>query len=155
MHLKCSNSSSKTSARLFLAVLSMAMLAACSTPTPDASAGTGPVAYLKANTAGGNMGTPGRPRSVLELHVIEGRHTIKPVAQCEQIYSGTALGGGTKRELQVVLCEGDWNNDGEYWLISETGVVSVRRGAIKGQQQTVLEYRLRDVKARAVTKQEW
>ena len=154
--MKCSNSPSISSPCRFLAMLAIVMLGACSTTpqAPKTSAITGPTAYLKANTGANNTGMPGRPKSVLELHVIEGRHHVEPVAQCDQIYTGTALGGGTDRELQVVLCDGDWNNDGEYWLISEAGVVSVRRVSAGNYQQTVLEYRLRDTKARAVAKRD-
>lgn len=154
--MKRSNSPSISSPCRLLAVLAIVMLGACSStpPAPQTSGNTGPVAYLKANNGTNNTRILGSPRSVLELHVIEGRHHVEPVAQCDQIYTGTALGGGTARELQVVLCDGDWNNDGEYWLISEAGVVSVRRVSAGNYQQTVLEYRLRDTKARAIAKRD-
>jgi len=154
--MKRSHSPSISSPCRSLAVLAIVMLSACSTtPSEPTNAGiTGPIAYLKANTGTNNASIPGRPRSVLELHVIDGRHHVEPVAQCDQIYTGTALGGGTARELQVVLCDGDWNNDGEYRLISEVGVVSVRRVSAGNYQQTVLEYRLRDAKTRAVANRE-
>jgi len=155
--MKPSNSPSIHSPRLLLAVLAMAMLGACSSSPPvrNTSASTGPVAYLQVNTGGDSMRASPRAKSVLELHVIDGRHHIEPVAQCDQIYTGTALGGGTERELQVALCDGDWSNDGEYWLISEAGVVTVRRVSAGDYRQTVLEYRLRDAKARAVAKRDW
>ena len=113
-----------------------------------------PVAYLQANTGGDSM-LAGHPRgSVLELHVIDGGHDIRPVAQCDRISGGTALGGGTERELDVALCEGDAQNRGEYWLISEPGIVSVRRGPVDSKQIIVQEHRLRDPHMRAVIKED-
>lgn len=152
--MKRSNSPAISSPRWFLAVFAVSMLGACSSPppAPKTSVIMGPIAYLSPNKGGDSAGAAGSSRFVLELHVIDGRHAIQPVAQCEQVYTGTALGGGTARELQVALCDGDWSNDGEYWLISEAGVVSVRRVADGGYRQTVLEYRLRDPQARAVAK---
>lgn len=150
--MKSRNFRSISPLRLCLAG-ALVMLSACAsrTPPPAAAGPTGPVAFLKGNIGGEGAGAPRRPRyAVLELHVIDGRHHVQPVAQCEQVYTGRALGGGTERELQVALCDGDWNNDGEYWLISEPGVLTVRRVAAGNDRQTVLEYRLRDVKARAV-----
>ena len=89
---------------------------------------------------------------VLELHVIEnGSHDVTPVAQCSRIAGGNALGGGTKRELEVALCEGGQANRGEYWLISEPGVVSVQRGPIGSAQQIVHKHQLLDSTARAVS----
>src|SRR5690606_11334430 len=117
-----------------LAALAMALLGACSTAsTPDAASGAGkgqsaPVACLRANTGGDGMFAEPKRGYVLELHVLDGEHTVKPLAQCNRISGGDALGGGTKRELAVALCEGDEQSSGEYWLISEPGLVSVRRG---------------------------
>lgn len=132
----------------------LALLAGCSTTAPQTSstrdAITGPVAYLKAKKGVPNKGVPGKAKFELQLHVLDGRDHVESVAQCEQIYTGTTLGGGTARELQVVLCDGDWNNDGEYWLISERGVVSVRRHANDGTRHTLLEYRLRNATERAI-----
>ncbi|MVW78070.1 hypothetical protein [Bordetella sp. 02P26C-1] len=140
--------------RFALAGLATLMLGACSTSpkAPATAEATGPVAYLAPKTSGNTLRGPGSGRAVLELHVIEGRDHVKQIAQCDQIYTGAALGGGTARELQVVLCDGDFNNDGEYSLISEPGVVIVRRKPDGGIPYTVLEYRLRDTQARAIAK---
>lgn len=130
----------------------MMLLGACSTApkVPGEPAATGPVAYLTAKSGGGNLRGPASGRGVLELHVIESRRHVETIARCSQIYTGTALGGGTARELQVVLCDGDLNNDGEYSLISERGVVFVRRKPDGGVPYTVLEYRLRDTQTRPI-----
>lgn len=135
-----------------LAAAVLLTLGACSTaPTdPLAPAATGPIAYLASKNSAAPVRGSRSGRDVLELHVIESRHHVEPIAQCNQIYTGAALGGGTARNLQVVLCDGDLNNDGEYSLISETGVVSVRRKPDVGAPYTVLEYRLRDATARAI-----
>jgi len=152
------------SASVVLAVFAFAILGACSTESRQGGVDSGqsvratqakaPVAYLQANTGGDSMLAKRRHGYVLELHVIDGRHEIKPVAQCDRISGGSALGGGTERELDVALCEGDAKNRGEYWLISEPGRVSVRRGPIDAAQQTVQEQALRDSHARAVAKED-
>jgi len=41
------------------------------------------------------------------------------LASCAEPSMGSALGGGTERELDVALCEG------EFWLIAERGAVWV------------------------------
>jgi hypothetical protein len=149
-----SNQPSMSLRRPILAGLVLLTLGACSTPAKDteAPAATGPVAHLAGKNSAAMVRGSRSGRDVLELHVIEGRHHVQPIAQCDQIYTGAALGGGTARKLQVVLCDGDLNNDGEYSLISETGVVSVRRKPDVGAPYTVLEYRLRDATARAIPK---
>ena len=145
-----------------LTALCLAMLGACAARAPGTSPGVAdsgpghakggpaPVAYLWANTGGDSLGARGQRGVALEMHVIDGDRVVEPVARCDRIAGGSALGGGTPRELQAALCEGDAHNRGEYWLISEPGVVSVRRGPIGSSQQIVLEYRLRDARASAV-----
>src|SRR3546814_7990259 len=112
MHTNRSSLPSKPPPRLLRGALSIAMLGACSgQQAPGASASTdpspahspAPVAYLQADTGGDSMGAPAKAGHVLEMHVIDGGHAIEPVAQCRRISSGSALGGGTERELQVEI----------------------------------------------------
>ncbi|SAI34438.1 Uncharacterised protein [Bordetella ansorpii] len=154
--------------RQWLAVLglSIAMLVAGATQPTARAASSGPddkqatapgstespVAYLQANTGGDSMLAEKKSGYALEVHVLDGSHAVKEIARCARISSGNALGGGTERELQVAICEGDERNRGEYWLISEPGVVSVRKGPIGTEQQMLLEHRLQNSKARAIAK---
>ena len=153
--------------KTLLAVLSIVALQACTTvsqsgreqaaskaqQSSSVSGSAAPIAYFQANTGGDSMlARRTHGGYVLELHVIDGEHTIKPLAQCDRIAGGSALGGGTERELDVALCEGDTAGQGEYWLISEPGEVSVRRGPIGSNQEVVLTHRLKDASARVVGK---
>lgn len=154
MPVKRSIQRSFLSLRPLLTALAVAVLAGCSTTTPQTASShqaiTGPVAYLKASKDSLNKGIGSKAKFELQLHVLDGRGHFEAVAQCDQIYTGRALGGGTARELQVVLCDGDFNNEGEYRLISEPGVVSVRRQTNDGTRHTLLEYRLRNPTERAI-----
>src|SRR5690606_9988692 len=98
----------------------LTMLSACANTgnakTPDVSSPP-PIAYLHANTGGDSMLAQRKQGYVLELHIIDGDHKIIPVATCDRISGGNALGGGTSRELEVMLCEGNKEDSGEYWLI--------------------------------------
>ena len=153
----CGNTAGLRPASSGLALWLLAILSACSTVPYGDDPGSGnarlapaaPVAYLHADTGGDSMLAQHKRGYVLALHVIDGSHSVVPVARCQRISGGSALGGGTERELEVALCEGDAQNSGEYWLVSEPGIVSVRRGPIDSTQEIVREQPLRDPHARA------
>lgn len=65
-------------------------------------------------------------------------------ASCRRPSSGSALGGGTERILEVAIC------NGEFWLISEPGLVSVHRMDKKTDGEEMLRFEIPD-KLRAVS----
>jgi hypothetical protein len=123
------------------------------------------VAYFFANT-GSDMWLAERSRPyTLEVHLsfkdvdefdgeINDVLIKETIAECEQISGGTALGGGTEREIGVALCEGDEPHAGIYWLISEPGELTVRKGWETQPQKIVLTYRMPTPNLRAIAKEE-
>jgi hypothetical protein len=86
-------------------------------PLPDHRA----EAFFSVNTGGDQM-TLSRKQAGLELVVrYQAKELRQTIASCEEPSTGSALGGGTERELEVALC------GGEYWLIAEPGQVLVER----------------------------
>jgi hypothetical protein len=79
------------------------------------------VAFFDLDTGGDQMSNS-RKDAVLEVVVrYRAKELRQMVATCAQPSLGSALGGGTPRELEVALC------DGEFWLIAELGKVWVER----------------------------
>jgi hypothetical protein len=87
------------------------------TPLPDRQA----VAFFAVDTGGDQLSTS-RKEAGLEVVVrFRSRELRQTIASCADPSTGSALGGGTERELEVALC------GGEYWLIAEPGRVVVER----------------------------
>lgn len=78
---------------------------------------------------------------VVRVGMVEYRQTV---ASCRDPGLGSALGGGSERELEVAVC------DGEYWLLSEPGSVSVVRMGKERGGRPVTRIQLPD-RVRAVT----
>ncbi|MGH8622588.1 MAG: hypothetical protein ACRET3_10650 [Burkholderiales bacterium] len=66
------------------------------------------------------------------------------IASCRDPGLGSALGGGTGSVLEVAIC------DGEYWLLSEPGLVTVVRVDTRPDTQRVARFDLLDGTTRAV-----
>jgi hypothetical protein len=104
------------------------------TPVPPGRA----EAFFKLDTGGDQMTQ--RPKEaglmvVVRVGIDEYRQTI---ASCQDPGLGSAFGGGTERELEVAIC------DGEYWLVSEPGTVSVVRMDKKTGGEPVTRFDLPD-----------
>jgi hypothetical protein len=67
---------------------------------------------------------------------VEGDEYRQTIASCRNPGLGSALGGGTERELEVALC------NGEYWLVSEPGTVFVVRMDKKPDGEQVTRFDL-------------
>ncbi|MDR3299516.1 MAG: hypothetical protein LBU43_05825 [Candidatus Accumulibacter sp.] len=89
------------------------------------------------------------------------------IAECGRMSGGTVFGDKTEREIDVTLCEGDERyadderyagidkrNAGIYWLISEPGELTVRKGWLDVPQKIIATYRMPSPGIRAVTKEE-
>lgn len=103
-------------------------------------------AFFELDTGGDQMTQ--RPKEagliiVVRVGIDEYRQTI---ASCHEPSLGSALGGGTERELEVAIC------DGEYWLVSEPGSVSVVRMDRKPGGEPITRFDLPD-RVRAVSPQ--
>jgi hypothetical protein len=101
-------------------------------------------AFFTLNTGADQMGQ--RPKEaglvvVVRVGTDEYRQTI---ASCRDPGLGTALGGGTERELEVAAC------DGEYHLISEPGTVTVLRVDRQPPGDVVARFDLPNRSTRAV-----
>jgi hypothetical protein len=70
---------------------------------------------------------------VVRLDVTEYRQTI---SSCTDPGLGSALGGGTERELEVAIC------NGEYWLVTEPGTLSVIRMDKKPEGESIFHLKL-------------
>lgn len=66
-----------------------------------------------------------RPRLEFVVRLLQ-QSIRQTIATCAQPSLGTALGGGTERELEVAFC------DGEFWLIAEPGRIFVERKSPTG-----------------------
>jgi hypothetical protein len=88
------------------------------TPLP-----AGRVEALFVLETGGDQMRRGRVEAGLAFVVRYGSQEFwQTIASCREPARGSVLGGGTERELEIARC------GGEYWLLSEPGVVTVRRG---------------------------
>jgi hypothetical protein len=86
-----------------------------SAPLPDRAA----QAWFVIDTGGDQMVLE-RKRPRLSVVVRYRSQTLqRTLASCSEPSMGSALGGGTERELDVAFCEG------EFWLIAEPGAVFV------------------------------
>ena len=65
------------------------------------------------------------------------------IASCRDPGLGSALGGGTERELEIAVCSG------EYWSISEPGTVKVLRMDKNPKGQAVAKFAMPDRTTRA------
>jgi hypothetical protein len=102
-------------------------------------------AFFRFDTGGDQM-SEGRRQPRLDVFVrFADRELRRPIASCDQPSRGTALGGGTERELDVALC------GAEYWLISEPGVVRVVRVEDAIEKEDVARFELGDTKLRATS----
>jgi hypothetical protein len=124
------------------------------------------VAYFYANTGGDVMDGPAGPYK-LELHLEyadpdsgEPVHIKQVIAQCGRISGGNVFGGDGVREIDVALCEGDpryagieryagidARYEGAYWLISEPGELTVRKGWLDSPQEIIVTYRIPHTRA--------
>lgn len=143
--------------RLSLCIILLALIASgCNKPESSGPPARRQIAtaYFHFDTGGDALlATPARTHA-LRVRIEYGDVRIeKTVAECTKMSGGNALGGGTVRELEVALCEGDQNNAGQYWLISEPGEISVRKGALSGRQTTVAIHKLPTANLRATSKE--
>jgi len=104
------------------------------TPIPPGQA----EAFFELNTGSDQMGQLPKEAGlmvIVRVGIDEYRQTI---ASCPDPGLGSALGGGTERELEIAIC------DGEYWLISEPGRVSVMRMDKKPGGEQITRFDLPD-----------
>ena len=101
-------------------------------------------AYFKLNLSGDQMMQKARKAELLLVVRYEDKEYRQVIAKCKHPSLGNVLGGGTVRELEVALC------NGEYWLISEPGSVIVLRMDKKSNGIKVACFELPDT-VRAVT----
>jgi hypothetical protein len=87
------------------------------TPLPPGRA----EAFIALDTGADQMMRSRKEAGLMVVVRSENNEYKQTIASCQNPSLGSALGGGTERELEVAIC------DGEYWLISEPGVVSVLR----------------------------
>jgi hypothetical protein len=104
------------------------------TPLPPGRA----EASFKFNTGGDQMTlSPSIPEAGLMVVVrVESDLYEQTIASCADPSAGTALGGGTERELNVAIC------NGEYWLITEPGSVAVMRMDRKSDGELITRFDL-------------
>jgi len=101
-------------------------------------------AFFTLNTGGDQMGQRAKEAGLMVIVRVGTDHYQQTIASCPDPGLGSALGGGTERELEIAAC------DGEYWLISEPGRVSVVRMDKKQEGETITQFDLPDG-VRAVT----
>lgn len=87
------------------------------TPLPPGRA----EAFFTLDTGADQMTQSRKEAGLVVVVRSENNEYRQTIASCQNPSLGSALGGGTERELEVAIC------DGEYWLVSEPGVVSVLR----------------------------
>ena len=71
------------------------------------------------NTGGDQMTTTAREAGLVVIVRVGADEYRQTVASCPDPGLGSALGGGTERELEVAIC------NGEFVLVSEPGLVTV------------------------------
>lgn len=92
-----------------------------SVPTKSSLPERTALAFFALNTGGDQM-TLSRKQAGLEAVVrYQDKELRQTIASCSDPSLGSALGGGTDRELEVAFC------DGEFWLIAEPGRITVER----------------------------
>jgi hypothetical protein len=154
------------------ALLLSLFLCACAedaalTPTP---AETPPaqdmqvVAYLVANT-GGDVGVddpdPYKLELYLEFNDPDSNEKIvvkERIARCGQMSSGTVFADKTERLIDVTLCEAGHHEGiehyaGIYWLISEPGELTVRKGWLDHPQKIITTYKMPAPHIRAIARE--
>jgi hypothetical protein len=89
--------------------------AAPSAPLKDRTA----QAWLAIDTGGDQMVLERKTPRLRVLVRYQSKTMEQMLASCAEPSMGSALGGGTERELEVAFCEG------EFWLIAEPGAVLV------------------------------
>ena len=78
-------------------------------------------AFFKLDTGGDQMTQHPKEAGLMVVVRVESNEYRQTIASCQNPGIGSALGGGTERELEVAIC------DGEYWLVTEPGIVIVVR----------------------------
>ena len=101
-------------------------------------------AFFTLNTGADQMGQRPKEAGLVVVIRVGSDEYRRTIASCREPGLGTALGGGTERELEVAAC------DGEYHLISEPGTVTVRRVDGQTRDEVVARFPLPDPRARAV-----
>ncbi len=96
------------------------------------------VAFFKLDTGGDQMTQTPKEAGLVVVVRIGDYEYNQTIASCSDPGLGSALGGGTERELEVAIC------DGEYWLISEPGLVSVDRMDKKPAGEHITQIKLPD-----------
>lgn len=102
------------------------------TPLPPGRA----EAFFKLDTGGDQMTQRPKEAGLMVVVRVESDEYRQTIASCQDPGLGSALGGGTERELEVAIC------DGEYWLVSEPGIVSVVRMDKKPDGEQVTRFDL-------------
>jgi hypothetical protein len=95
-------------------------------------------AFFKLDTGADQMTQRAKETGLVVVMRIGGDEYSQTISSCRDPGLGSALGGGTERELQVAIC------DGEYWLISEPGTVTVLRVDRKPDGDEVTRFNLPD-----------
>jgi hypothetical protein len=95
-------------------------------------------AFFKLDTGGDQMTQRPKEAGLVVVVRVESNEYRQTIASCVDPGLGSALGGGTERELEVAVC------DGEYWLVSEPGIVSVVRMDKKPDGEQVARFDLPD-----------
>jgi hypothetical protein len=103
-------------------------------------------AFFTLDTGKDQMTEKSRPAALVLVVRYRSEELRRPVATCKAPSLGSALGGGTERELEVALC------DGEFWLVAEPGRVLVMR--MDSTPKTVVEVALPWPNVRAVKPKE-
>lgn len=101
-------------------------------------------AFFTLNTGADQLGQRPKEAGLVVVVRVGADEYRQTVASCREPGLGTALGGGTDRELEVAAC------DGEYHLISEPGTVSVLRVDQQPPGEVVARFNLPDRSTRAV-----
>ena len=91
------------------------------------------------------MGQTTRPARLEAVVRVKDQELVRTIAACQSPSTGSALGGGGERELEVALC------DGEFWLVSEPGVVRVEEMTAPNQRREVARFELGGAEVRAVS----
>ena len=84
-------------------------------PLPEGKA----EALFRLDTGGDQMTETSREAGLVVVVRVGGDEYRQTIASCPDPALGSALGGGTERELEIAIC------NGEYVLVSEPGLVSV------------------------------
>ena len=148
--------------RVIASVLVMALGAACprgndGTPVrrpvdtaPETTRVTEPLpagrveAFFALHTGADQMTERGKEAGLVVVVRFADRELRQTIASCTDPALGSALGGGTARELEVAMC------NGEFRLLSEPGVVRVTRTDKQPAGEVVATFALPAAAMRAV-----